>query len=242
LLIMKILALLTVSMLAGVLAFAQDQKVINDPNAQKRPVGDFHAIRIGGGIELYLSQGGEEAVAVSASDPEVRDRIVTEVTDGVLHIHLDDNWHWNWNRENLKLRAYVSCKVLDELKASGGTVVNIDQTIKSERLNVHLSGGGRIRGNFEAGEMTVGISGGGDLYIGGTAGHLDVHVSGGGDFHGYDLAVDSCQARVSGGGDVFVTVNKTLDAAVHGGGDIRYKGNGSVQESHTAGGGSISKG
>ncbi len=50
------------------------------------------------------------------------------------------------------------------------------------------------------------------------------------------------EAHVSGGGDVFVTVNKTLDATVHGGGDIRYKGNGSVQESHTAGGGNISKG
>lgn len=239
---MKIQVLLTVSMLAGMLAFAQDPKVINDPNAQKRSVGDFHAIRIGGGIDLYLSQGSEEAVAVSASDLEYRDRIVTEVKDGVLHIYLDDKWHWNWNRGNLKLKAYVSCKVLDQLRASGGTVVNIDQTIKSERLDVHLSGGGRIHGNFEAGEMTVGISGGGDLYMGGTAGRLDVHVSGGGDFHGYDLAVESCQARVSGGGYVYVTVNKTLDAAVHGGGDIRYKGNGSVQESRTVGGGSISKG
>jgi hypothetical protein len=239
---MKIQVVLTVFMLAGVAAFAQNSKVINDPNAQKRSVGDFHAIRIGGGIELYLSQGGEEAVAVSASDPEVRDRIVTEVEGGVLKIHLDDKWHWNWNQGNLKLRAYVSCKILDQLKASGGTVVNIDQTIKSEKLDVHLSGGGRIHGNFEAGEMTVAISGGGDLYFGGTAGRLDVHVSGGGDFHGYDLTVDSCKARVSGGGGVYVTVNKTLDAAVHGGGDIRYKGNGSVQESHTAGGGNISKG
>jgi hypothetical protein len=239
---MKNLALLTVFSLAGVMAFAQDPKVINDPNAQKRAVGDFHGIRIGGGIDLYLSQGSEEAVAVSAGDPEIRDRIVTEVRDGVLHIHLDDKWHWNWNQGNLKLKAYVSCKVLDELRASGGTVVDIDQTIKSEKLDVHLSGGGRIHGKFEAGEMTVGISGGGDLYIGGTAGRLEVHVSGGGDFHGYDLAVDDCQARVSGGGDVYVTVNKTLDATVHGGGDIRYKGNGSVQESHTAGGGSISKG
>jgi hypothetical protein len=239
---MKILALLTVSMLAGSLAFSQDSKVINDPNAQKRSVGDFHGIKIGGGIDLYLTQGTEEAVAVSASDPEYRDRIVTEVKDGILHIYLEDKFHWNWDRGNLKLKAYVSCKLLDQLRASGGTVVNIDQTIKSEKLDVHLSGGGRIHGNFQAGEMTVGISGGGDLYIGGTAGHLDVHVNGGGDFHGYDLAVDNCQARVSGGGDVFVTVNKTLDATVHGGGDIRYKGNGSVQESHTAGGGSISRG
>ncbi len=239
---MKNLTLLTVFMLAGLLAFAQDSKVINDPNAQKRSVGDFHGIRIGGGIDLFLTQGSEEAVAVSANDKEYRDRIVTEVRDGILHIYLDDKFHWNWNRGNLKLKAYVSCKVLDELRASGGTNIQIEQTIKSEKLDVHLSGGGQIHGKFEAEEMTVGISGGGDLYLGGTSARLDVSVSGGGDFHGYDLAVDVCQARVSGGGDVDVTVNKTLDAAVHGGGDIRYKGNGSVQESRTAGGGSISRG
>jgi hypothetical protein len=239
---MKSALFLTMFMLAGVLAYAQNPKVINDANAQKRPVGDFHGIRIGGGIELYLTQGDEEAVAVSASDAEYRDRIVTEVKDGILNIYMGDKFHWTWHEGNLKLKAYVSCKMLDQLRASGGTTIHIEQTIKSEKLEVHLSGGGRIDGKFEAGEMTVGIAGGGDLYLGGTTGRLDVHVSGGGDFHGYDLAADSCQARVSGGGDVFVTVNKTLDATVHGGGDIRYRGNGSVVGSHTVGGGNISKG
>jgi hypothetical protein len=240
--VMKNLALLTVSILAGLAAVAQNPKVINDPNAQKRSVGDFHGIKVSGGIELYLSQGDEEAVAVSANDPELRDKLRTEVKDGILHIYLDDQWwHRGWNG-SMKLRAYVSCKVLDQLKGSGGSNIHVDQTIKSERLDIHLSGGGQLHGSFEAGQMTAGISGGGDLYIGGTAGTLNVHVSGGGDFHGYDLATDSCEAHVSGGGDVFITVNKTLDATVHGGGDIRYKGNASIRETRTFGGGNISKG
>jgi Putative auto-transporter adhesin, head GIN domain len=240
--IMKSLALLTVSILAGLTAFGQNPNVINDPNAQKRSVGDFHGIKVSGGIELFLSQGNEEAVAVSANNPELRDRLRTEVKDGILHIYLDEQlWHWGWNN-SMKLRAYVSCKVLDQLRAAGGSNIHVDQTIKSERLEVHLSGGGQLHGTFEAGEMTAGISGGGNLYIGGTTGRLNVHVSGGGDFHGYELAADSCEAHVSGGGDVFVTVNKSLDATVHGGGDIRYKGNASIRETHTFGGGNISKG
>ena len=96
-LIMKQIVLSTALMLAGVLAFAQNTKIINDPNAQKRNVGEFHGVQVGGGIELFLSQGTEEAVAVSANDPEIRDRIVTEVRDGVLHIHLTDQW-WRWPR------------------------------------------------------------------------------------------------------------------------------------------------
>lgn len=240
---MKNYTLLTALILSGTLAVAQQPNVIDDPNAQKRAVGDFHAIQVGGGIELFLTQGNAEAVAVSARDPEYRDRIVTEVKDGVLHIYLQEKWwHWGWMTGKLKLKAYVSCKMLDQLREAGGATIHIDQTLRSERLDVHLSGGGRIQGKFEVGEMTVGISGGGDSDISGTAGLLHVRVSGGGDFHGYDLAADSCQAHVSGGGDVFVTVNKTLDASVSGGGDIRYKGNASVVGSHTSGGGNISRG
>ena len=240
-LIMKNFTLLGFFILAGLVAVAQNPKVINDPNAQKRTVSSFHGVQIGGGIDLYLSQGGDEAVAVSASDPEYRDRIVTEVQDGILHIYLEDKWHWNLGWGNRKLKAYVSCKDLDELGASGGSDVYIDETIKSPKLELHLSGGGDLHGKLEIGELTVGQSGGADAFISGSATQLTVHVSGGSDFHGYDLAVDDCRASASGGSDVYVTVNKQLDASASGGSDIHYKGNGSVRESHTSGSGSVSR-
>ena len=58
---------------------------------------------------------------------------------------------------------------------------------------------------------------------------------------GYDLSVEQCHALASGGSDVYVTVNKELDASASGGSDIHYKGNGSVTGSHTSGSGSISR-
>jgi hypothetical protein len=241
LLIMKNFTLLTVFALAAVMAMAQHPKVITDPNAQKRTVSSFHGIAIHSGIDLYLSQAGDEAVAVSASDPEYRDRIVTEVVDGILHIYLDDKWHWNWGWGNRKLKAYVSCKILDQLTASGGSDVYIDEAIKSQKLDLHLSGGSDLHGKMEVGELMIGQSGGADAYISGSAGQLNVHVSGGSDFHGYDLAVDNCHAQASGGSDVYVTVNKELDATASGGSDIHYKGSGSVHESHTSGSGSVSR-
>jgi hypothetical protein len=44
---------------------------------------------VGDGIDLYLSQGTEESVAVSASKDEYMDRLKTEVEDGVLKIYYD---------------------------------------------------------------------------------------------------------------------------------------------------------
>ncbi len=66
-------------------AAASAQKTINDANAEKRNVSGYHAIEVSGGIDLYLSQG-DESVAVSASETKYRDRIKTEVKDGVLKI------------------------------------------------------------------------------------------------------------------------------------------------------------
>src|SRR5262245_26423656 len=113
----KIFSLLVV---LGLIVTASAQKTVNDANAEKRNVSGFHAIEVSGGIDLYLSQG-EEAVAVSAAKIEYRDKIITEVVNGVLKIRFDwkSNFKIDWG--NHKLKAYVSVKNLDALHASGGS-------------------------------------------------------------------------------------------------------------------------
>src|SRR5580704_9443447 len=96
-------ALLTIT----IFSFAQNGKTIEDKNAETRNVSGFHAIHVQSGIDLYLTQGSQEAVAVSASDIEYRNRIKTEVEDGVLKIYLDHSG-FHWNMGNKKLKAYVS--------------------------------------------------------------------------------------------------------------------------------------
>ena len=214
--------------------------MINDKNAQKRNVQGFHGVHISGGIDLYLTQGGEEAVAVSASDPEVRDRIKTEVRDGVLEIYIEsESWHWNhWGNQHMK--AYVSVKTIDLLHASGGSDVFFESPLKSDRLNLEMSGGSDLHGKMAVGELRVHQTGGSDSYVSGSATSLSVHTSGGSDFHGYDLIAENCHVEASGGSDAYVTVNKELTATASGGSDVHYKGNGVVRESHSSGSGSIS--
>jgi len=48
-----------------------------------------------------LTQSNEEAVAVSAKDTKYRERIRTEVKDGVLKIWYDnDGWKWTTEIKN----------------------------------------------------------------------------------------------------------------------------------------------
>jgi len=207
---------------------AHSQKTINDPNAQKRQVPSFTGIDIGGGIDLYLSQG-EEAIAVSASEAKYRDKIQTEVKNGILHIWYDQNssFHSDWG--NRKLKAYVSFKNLDQLEGSGGSDIKVEGTISVSKLSLRVSGGSDFDGKVNINELKVDASGGSDVNIAGTAKDLTVEASGGSDFKGFELVTDNSTVEASGGSDIYITVNKELNATSSGGSDIHYKGNGLIR-------------
>ena len=66
-------------------AFAQNNPSLPDNNAVKRELGgSFTAISVSDGIDLYLTQGNEESLAVSASDEKYLERFVTKVENGTL--------------------------------------------------------------------------------------------------------------------------------------------------------------
>ncbi|MES1216599.1 MAG: head GIN domain-containing protein [Bacteroidota bacterium] len=234
----KVILSLTI-LLAGV-SVAFSQKVINDANAEVRSVAGFHGVDVGGGIDLYLSQG-EEAVAVSAADTRFRDRIRTEVKNGILKIWYDYKSGFRIETGSKKMKAYVSFKNLDQLGGSGGSDIYVDGAINVKNLALDLSGGADFRGKVTVGEIKVVASGGSDANISGTASNLTVDASGGSDFKGYDLVVETCSLEASGGSDVYITVNKEMTASASGGSDIFYKGNGLIREIKSSGSSDIKK-
>src|ERR1043165_562120 len=120
------------------------QKTINDPNAEKRSVSGYHGVAVSGSIELFLSQGNEESVVVSADDAKWRDRIVTEVRNGILHIYPDNKnkFQFDWGMHPKRLRAYVSVKDIDDLSSSGSGNTHIEGNLKAEKLKIDISGSG----------------------------------------------------------------------------------------------------
>jgi len=235
---LRCLTLLAVSIIS-ISACAQNEKVINDANAQTRSVGSFHAIRIEDGVDLYLTLGNQEAVAVSASNDDYRDKIVTKVEDGVLKIYYGEGFNISWR--NRKLRAYISAKAIDEIKASGGSDVLIQGTLSATKLNLDLSGGSDFVGEVKATELEIEQSGGSDVSISGTATNLKISGSGGSDFNGYKLAADYVVIHVSGGSDAQLMVNKELYAEASGGSDIDYRGNPDIRHKSSSGGSSVTK-
>jgi hypothetical protein len=220
--------------------FAQG-KTYNDRNAEVRTVKSFHAIKVSTGIHLYLTQGNEEAVAVSASDKEYRDRIKTEVSEnGTLKIYFDNKWG-DWSSDGKDLKAYVSCKMLDALRGNSGAHVDVDGTVKSNKLHLGFSSGASFKGNITVTDLTAETSSGAHSTISGTASNTKTEASSGSHLDADDLQSEIAEADASSGGHIELNVNKQLSASASSGGHIHYKGNAVISDINTSSGGAVSK-
>jgi hypothetical protein len=237
----KICLFLSVLMLSVVLF---GQKTINDPNAEVRQAKDFTAISVSHAFDVYLTQGNEEAVVVSASEEKYRKDIIVEVSNGVLKISFrQEGKFWKgWNGNKLKLKAYISFKKLTRLVASGACDIHVDGTINADDLSINLSGASDLKeGKINARNLTVDLSGASSMKITGSANKLDVEVSGASDFKSFDFNADVCNAHASGASDINVTVNKELSAHASGASDIYYKGSGMIKDIKTSGSSNVRK-
>ncbi len=212
---------------------------INDPNVEVRTVSGYHGIEVSNAFNVYISQDGQEALAVSASDTKYRDHIKTEVVNGILKISYEQG---TWNSGNKKLRAYISVKQLDKLTVSGACDVFIKGGLKADELQVVQSGASDLKGSgFDVQRLSVELSGASDMTISGSAARLKVEASGASDFKGFDLVTQYCDADASGASDIKITVNKELNVKASGASDVRYKGDALIRDMKTSGASGVSR-
>jgi hypothetical protein len=215
------------------------QKTVQDANAELRPEKGFHAIDVSRGIRLYLTQGPEDAVAVSATPLRYRDQIITRVENGVLKIYY--SWErgkfWDWH--DRKLIVYVSAKVIDALDASSGAWVETEGSIRSDKLMLHFSSGAVFNGRVETGELRVRQSSGAEATFSGKATRAHFEGNSGSVCQGAELLTDECEATCSSGAVVHISVSRELDAEASSGGVIGYRSPSSLQQvsiNHHSGG------
>jgi hypothetical protein len=221
-------------------AFAQ--QTINDPNAEKRTVSSFHGIDVGTGIELLLTEGTIEEVAVSATKIENRDKIVTEVVKGILKIHYDNKLgSVNKPKESKNLKAYVSYKSLDLLDVTTGAEVKITGVLKSSTLDMNANTGALINGEVNITTLKIDQNTGSKITLTGKAEKLDIDGSTGSKFMGENMSTVNCNVKVNTGAKVTVNAEKELEVKASTGGIVNYKGNATIREIKTNTGGSVSK-
>lgn len=215
------------------------QTIINDKNVEVRNVNSFSGIKVSGGIEIFLSQSNEYALAVSASEDKYRDEIETGVKNGILSISFNGR-SFNFSGDK-RLRAYVSFKTLQSIEASGASDLNINGTFTTNSAKIKLSGACEMKGVVDIENLDLDLNGASTVKIKGTVTNLKIEASGASDIKNYDLIVDNCLAKLSGASDVRITINKSISATASGASSLNYKGNPERREVNTSGASNISQ-
>jgi hypothetical protein len=225
------------------LSTAAQTKVYNDPNAKTRTItGAFSKINVSSGVELHLTQGNETALAVSVSDIKYEERFKTEVVDGILKIYYDNKGVTWSNDKNRKLKAYLSVKSLNGIKASAGSRVILTNALNADDLALSVSSGAVFTGVLKANSISADLSSGAELTSSGSAAKLTVSASSGASFKGFGLVTQYCTASANSGAAIRIEVQKELTASANSGGDITYKGTATVNKGTVHSGGSVKQG
>jgi hypothetical protein len=211
----------------------------NNDETEVRKVQSFHAIKVSTGIDLYLKMGDKEEVKIVA-DGDIIDDIKTEVKDGTLHIYTKQNNWFNWGRNNTK-KAYVRVTELSKLRASSGSDVRADNTLKGESLEIKVSSGSDVYLDVIYKNLSLDSSSGSDARLKGKVKNLKLEASSGSDIKARELESVNCEARASSGSDIIVTVSEQLNARASSGADIRYYGNPQQVSKDESSGGDVNR-
>ena len=104
------------------------------------------------------------------------------------------------------------------------------------------NGSGSISAAVDAGNLGINIAGSGAARLRGKAASTNIKIAGSGKLSADGLATDVADAQVSGSGDTYITVNKTISASIVGSGSVHYSGTASIGSVTTVGSGRLRKG
>ncbi|UFH56790.1 head GIN domain-containing protein [Spirosoma sp. KNUC1025] len=206
-----------------------------------RPVASFKGLKVGNGIDVYLSQGKSEKLILQGTG--VNERLVKSfVKKGILYLDIKRRRFRDLSLSRANhVKAYITFKQLVSLHVSGGADLYGQGVLTFNKLELGASGGSDIKLTLKANQLDVDANGGSDAILQGSAQTLYVSGSGGSELDARKLTSDVCWANSSGGADVYINASQKLSMQATGGSDIYYYGPAKVVSKSKSGGSDITQ-
>lgn len=177
----------------------------------------FDEIKSSGAFEVYVASGDNYSVEVTA-ESNLLPYIITEVDGGKLKIRTQGIHNLHNTRP---MEVYITTPVLNGLTLSGSGSIETEHFTGS-KLGITISGSGRITTSVDVHDLNANISGSGKIDVTGYCNHTDLLISGSGKIKAFDLEQNSCKAKISGSGNMYVNVTDYIDVNISGSGDLHF--------------------
>jgi len=185
----------------------------------ERTVTNFSGIDISGANKVFINYAPEATVSVKGYSNLVP-HYVTEVRDGKLHLHYDDNT----NARNDNIQVYITMPSFDALSLSGSCSIKATGSFdNTDKLSVSTSGNGDI--SIE--DISV------DLYSISSSGNSNISTLG--------VKAKTATIEISGSSTVILSVQDKLNVHISGDGKVSYKGEPAEVNTDISGNGDVIK-
>ena len=218
-----------------------------DQEIETRLVRDFNEVTHNGSFNIYVKQDTLYELEVEADD-NLLPYIETYVRGDELIIETEA--HKRLISDN-PIKVFVTMPAIEKLKLTGSGGISADYFV-SDNLEITLTGSGEIYfdadaditditttgsgdidGKLYTDKLTVDVTGSGDVELEGEANESDYVITGTGDIKSFDLPQKTNYSRITGTGDIRLTVEEYLEVTITGTGSLFYKGNPTVKQSIT---------
>lgn len=187
--------------------------------SESRITANFYEVQSEGEFDVHITPGNRHKITVIA-ESNILPYIETDTQGGKLRLHIRGIHHI---KNQLPMEVFITTPDLHGIVLSGSGSVSTGFFVADD-FDVLVSGSGIVETAVDALSVDALVSGSGSLYLSGVSGSADYSVSGSGKIDAYDLAVLDCEAHISGSGNVFTQVEKSLKATISGSGSIYYFG------------------
>lgn len=210
---------------------------------------EFKGIYVNSNYTVYLKQTNKQEVTVEALT-EIFAITEIKVDNGILMINVDrkpDNPNKSiWQKiDDIKLnpmmKIYVSVKNLNDLQVNGNGRIISENSIAADYITLGISGGGSMDVDLKGNTVKAELSGTGSMTVKGYATSIDAVVSGSGTLNGFNCALETAKAKVSGPGLCQLNVSNNIDVLVLGNGQVKHKGNTKSAQKKVYGSGSVER-
>lgn len=202
---------------------------------ETRDVSTFSALDLSISANVYLKQGSSQSVELRGSSDDL-EKVITEVSGSELKIKTRPG-SWNLSR----IDVFITMQDIDQLKIAGSGSIKNETAIKTNNLELIISGSGNINiTDLSAQEISSVISGSGNISYSGssTVNSSKIIITGSGNVNAEGIVSKDLQVNVTGSGNCKVNASSSLNIQVTGSGDVYYKGD-AVVDAHVTGSGKV---
>ena len=197
---------------------------------------DFSKIEISTGFSVEIKKSDTYSVTIEVDD-NLRTYVNSYKSDEKIFIGMESGN----NYKDVTLRAVIETPDVNDITASGGTIIDVSGFNFDHNLSIDLSGGSVIKGSLNTGNFNLKLSGGGIAELDGRADDMTISGSGGCILNLFDFPVNNCAIDFSGGSIANINVSGKLNLALSGGSVLKYKGNPTLGTINISGGSILQK-